>query len=118
MSLARLRFLAVSALVVPLAFVPLNAARAQSIITGRITSEGNAPLADARVLVIGTSQSATTGEDGKFTLRNVPAGSVELQALRVGYQSLKKSVNVTAGSTTVADFVMKQAIVQLDEVVT
>jgi len=38
--------------------------------------------------------------------------------LHVGYQSQKKTVTVTNGGTTTADFTMKQAIVQLDEVVT
>src|SRR5437868_11090343 len=100
--------------------VVFSAARplaAQGTITGRITSEANQPIADARVLVIGSTLSAVTSEDGKFTLR-VPSGSIDLQALRVGYQSQKKSVTVSAGTTATADFVMKQAITQLDEVVT
>jgi TonB-linked SusC/RagA family outer membrane protein len=93
-----------------------RAVHAQGTITGKVTNEASAPLGDVRVLVIGTSVSAITGEDGKFTLHGVPNGSVDLQALRVGYQSQKKTVQVSGAST--ADFVMKQAIVQLDEVVT
>src|SRR6185437_13184612 len=76
------------------------------------------PLADARILVIGTSLSATTSDDGKFTVRNAPAGAVNLQVLRVGYQSQKQSVIVTAGQSTTADFVMTVAVAQLEEVVT
>jgi TonB-linked SusC/RagA family outer membrane protein len=93
-------------------------AHAQGTITGRITSEGNLPLGDVRVLVISTAVSAITNEDGKYTLKGVPAGTFDIQALHVGFQSQKKSVNVAAGSSTVADFVLKQAIVQLEEVVT
>ena len=77
----------------------------------------NQPIADARVLVIGTTASAVTGEDGKYTLHNVPNGSIEIQALRVGFRSEKKTVAVT-GTTVTVDFVLKQAIAQLDEVVT
>jgi TonB-linked SusC/RagA family outer membrane protein len=100
--------------------IALSAARslgAQGSITGRITSELNQPIPDARVLVIGSTAAAVTGEDGKYTLKNMPNGSVEIQALRVGYQSQKKTVAVTGTSVTL-DFVLKQAIVQLDEVVT
>src|SRR5678810_1265432 len=71
---------------------------AQGAITGRITSEVNQPIADARVLVIGSTVSAVTGEDGRYTLKNIPNGSVEIQALRVGFRSEKKTVAVTGTS--------------------
>src|SRR5689334_19956946 len=116
MSRNRLRLLLLGAFALPLAMVTPRALHAQGTITGKVTNEANAPLGDVRVLVIGTSVSAVTGEDGKFTLHGVPNGSVDLQALRVGYQSQKKTVQVSGAAT--ADFVMKQAIVQLDEVVT
>ena len=53
-----------------------------------------APLADARVLVIGTPLSArprTTMESSRFATS--PAGSAQLQVFRVGFQSLKKTVD-------------------------
>jgi TonB-linked SusC/RagA family outer membrane protein len=88
-------------------------------ITGKVTSQATGqPLAEARVLGIQTTLAATTGEDGKFTLRNVPAGTVQLQVLRVGYQSVKQTVTVTAGQTATADFTMAIAVAQLEEVVT
>jgi len=88
-------------------------------ITGRVMSAANnQPLAEARVLGIQTTLAATTGEDGKFTLRNVPAGTVQLQVLRVGYQSVKQTVTVTAGQTATADFTMQIAVAQLEEIVT
>jgi hypothetical protein len=101
-------------------FVGAGRASAQSgTITGRVTSQATGqPLAEARVLGIQTTLAATTGEDGKFTLRNVPAGTVQLQVLRVGYQSVKQTVTVTAGQSTTADFTMQIAIAQLEEIVT
>ena len=94
------------------------ALRAQGTITGRVTQDGGRPLADARVLAIGTSLSAATNDSGKFTLKNAPVGTVQLQVLRVGFQSLKKSVTVTSGETVNADFVLPIAVAQLEEVVT
>ncbi|HEY4303889.1 MAG TPA: SusC/RagA family TonB-linked outer membrane protein [Gemmatimonadaceae bacterium] len=88
-------------------------------ITGKVTAAaaGN-PLAETRILVLATTVSATTAEDGSFTLRNVPAGPVQLQALRVGYQSQKQTVTLTAGGTAVANFALTVAVATLDEVVT
>src|SRR5206468_8874057 len=79
---------------------------AQGTITGRVTQDGGRPLSDARVLAIGTSLSTSTNDSGQFTLKNAPAGTVQLQVLRVGFQSLKKQVAVTAGQTATVDFVL------------
>jgi hypothetical protein len=60
---------------------------AQGTITGKVISQaGGQPLPEARILVIGGTVSGLTSEDGKFTLRNVGAGNVQLQVLRVGFQ--------------------------------
>lgn len=92
---------------------------AQGTITGRVTAQGtDAPLADARIILIGTTISSSTGQDGKFSLRNVPAGTAQLQVLRVGFQSQKKMVAVTAGQSATVDFVLPVAVAQLEEVVT
>jgi TonB-linked SusC/RagA family outer membrane protein len=91
--------------------------QAQGTVTGRVTGSGQ-PLAEARVLVIGTTIFGTTSEDGRFTLRNVPAGSTQLQVLRVGFQSQKKTVTVAATGNTTADFELPVAVAQLQEVVT
>ena len=39
-------------------------AAAQGTVTGQITSDAGLPVADATVLVLGTSIAATTGQDG------------------------------------------------------
>jgi TonB-linked SusC/RagA family outer membrane protein len=94
-------------------------ASAQASISGRVTAQATGqPLAEARVLVIGSTLSATTGDDGKFTVRNVQAGNVQLQVLRVGYQSQKKTVSVGAAANVTLDFTLSVAVAQLEEVVT
>ncbi len=88
-------------------------------VTGHVTSkEGGQPLVDARVIVIGGTVSANSGEDGKYTLHNVPIGSVQVQVLRVGYRSVKRTIEVTAGGTTTSDFALEIAVTQLEDVVT
>jgi TonB-linked SusC/RagA family outer membrane protein len=92
---------------------------AQGTITGRVTAQASGqPMSDTRILIIGTAIAGTTGDDGRYTLRNVPAGTAQLQVLRVGYQSQKRAVVVTAGGTATADFALVEAVAQLSEIVT
>jgi TonB-linked SusC/RagA family outer membrane protein len=96
----------------------LSAQGAGGTITGTVTdAAAGAPLAGASVR-IGTSQLGTqTTDDGKFTIRGVPAGTVELQINRIGYEAKKQSVVVTAGGTVTADIKLSQAAFSLSEVV-
>src|SRR5690349_8211246 len=94
-------------------------AEAQGTLTGTISGAGDrAPIAEARVIVVGTSLFTTSGADGKYILRRVPTGTAELRVLRVGYSEQKKSVQVVDGQTTTLDFTMTPTVVQLQEVVT
>src|SRR5579862_9249854 len=94
------------------------AARAQGTVVGRVTAQGtNEPLADARVLALGTNAVAVTAQDGKYTLNGVRAGQLEIEVLRVGYQSMKKAVTVTTGGTVTVDFELTVAVVKLQDVV-
>jgi TonB-linked SusC/RagA family outer membrane protein len=104
---------------VALAALPLAAQAQQATITGRVTAAGtNEPLADARVMVVNTSVAAPTNSEGRYTLRGVPNGTVDVRVLRVGYQEQKKSVAVSAGANVTLDFTLTQAVVQLQEIVT
>ncbi|MHB2034240.1 MAG: SusC/RagA family TonB-linked outer membrane protein, partial [Gemmatimonadaceae bacterium] len=92
---------------------------AQGTITGRVTAQGtNEPIGDARVTIIGTSAATATAQDGRYTIRNAPAGAREVRVLRVGFQEQKKSVTITAGQTATLDFSLAASVVKLQDVVT
>ncbi|HEY7395692.1 MAG TPA: SusC/RagA family TonB-linked outer membrane protein [Gemmatimonadaceae bacterium] len=93
-------------------------ALAQGTIAGRVTARATDALPEVRVLVVGTSLLGTTGADGRYTIRNVPAGTWVVRVLRVGYQEQKKSVTMTSGQTETVDFTLEPAIVQLNALVT
>jgi TonB-linked SusC/RagA family outer membrane protein len=119
MTTGRWKLIACLSATAVLSLAPSRIAHAQGTISGRITAQATGqPLAEARVLLIQSSLSATSGEDGRFTIRNAPAGAVQLQVLRVGFQSQKKTVAVTAGGSATVDFVLNVAVAQLEEVVT
>ena len=109
--------------VATLALVALPAAAqaqaTRTTISGRVTATGTSePLGEGRVMLVGTSIAATTNSDGRYTLRGVPTGTVEVRVIRVGYTEQKKSITVPAGGTATLDFQMEAAIVKLQELVT
>ena len=87
------------------------AATAQSLtgtIEGRITdADSGQPLQGVAVTVRGTQISTVTNSVGNYTLAGVPAGEYTVTVGIAGYMSLAQQVTVTAGQTSVVDFVMQ-----------
>ena len=95
------------------------AAAQQGVIAGRVTAKDtNEPLGDVRVIALGTTVFAVTNAEGRYTLRGVPSGNIDVRVLRVGYTEQKKSVAVGAGASVTLDFVLDRAVIVLQEVVT
>ena len=94
-------------------------AAAQGTLTGRVTAQGTGePLAETRVIVVGTNLFATTAADGRYTIRRVPIGPAEVRVIRVGYAAQKKPVTIAEAEAATLDFALGQTVVQLQEVVT
>jgi TonB-dependent starch-binding outer membrane protein SusC len=88
-------------------------------IKGRVTEEGSgAPVAGAQVVVVGTRLGAVAGGDGNYVIRGVPAGTVQVRAIRIGFQPTTQSVTVTDGGEATANFSLTKSIIQLEAVVT
>ncbi len=88
-------------------------------ITGRVTAKAsNTPLVGVTVVVQGTSQSATTGEDGRYRIADVTPGTYTLRARYIGYAPGTASVTVSADQEATADFGLEKSAQRLDEVVT
>ena len=87
-------------------------------ITGTVTdAQSGAALGEVQVFLVGQSLGALSRADGRFLILNVPAGSYELRAERIGYAAETQSVQVTAGSTATADFRMASQALGLDEII-
>jgi TonB-linked SusC/RagA family outer membrane protein len=92
---------------------------AQATLTGHVTATGGSqPLADVRVLVVGSPLAASTNAQGVYTIRGAPSTAIEVRVIRVGYREQKKSVTPVSGQTTTLDFDMTPVVVQLQELVT
>ncbi|HEX2206359.1 MAG TPA: SusC/RagA family TonB-linked outer membrane protein [Longimicrobium sp.] len=94
------------------------AAQGTGNIQGTVSdADARTPLAGVRVSVDGTTLGAVTGADGRFEIRNVPAGTRTLRAARLGYATAQRQVSVTAGGTATAVFSLDPAGVVMDELV-
>jgi iron complex outermembrane receptor protein len=74
------------------------------IITGRVTLENGDAVHGATVIVVGARRQATTGEDGRYEIRDVPSGSHEVIAHREHFAAARQRASVVAGQTVTLDF--------------
>jgi len=94
------------------------AAQGTGTITGTVVdAQGRAPLPGARVSVDGTTLAVLSGTDGRFELRNVPAGARTVRAERLGYAAARQSVAVTAGETSSVSLQLSAQGLVLDQLV-
>jgi TonB-linked SusC/RagA family outer membrane protein len=87
-------------------------------VSGTVTGEGGQPLSGAQVTIVGTRLGAVSAEDGRYTIANIPAGSVQVRAQRIGYAPLVQTVAVTSGQATAVNFGLQAQAVTLNTVVT
>ena len=98
---SRLAFLLGVALV---SFAAFPASAQEAVLSGRVTHEDGAPVANATVSIPELGLSATTDPDGRYTL-TVPPGSVsgrtvEVRVVAPGLQSRTSNVTLAAGPLT------------------
>jgi len=74
--------------------------------TGEAVSFGN-------VILLGTDIHVVTDLDGFFNFSDVPAGSYNLQATFIGYDTLRASVTMEAGQVKYLKLFMKEAAIEL-----
>jgi len=87
-------------------------------VRGRVTEAGSQrPVSDVQMTVVGTSFGALTGQNGEYTIANVPAGPRSIRARRLGFNPLDKPVTVTAGSAAPLDFALTQSATQLEQLI-
>ncbi len=103
----------------PAAPVPAPASvQATGRVVGRVLEEGSgAPIAGAQVNLVGYPVRGVSAIDGRYTLLNVPAGTVSLSVRAVGYSpKTVEGVVVPEGAGVAQDVTLAAQTVQLTEI--
>lgn len=93
------------------------AARGTARLAGVVVTDAGAPVRGARVRVWGAAGSTDTGEDGRFALAELPAGTFTVEARAIGRAPTRVAVDLASGRTASLRMAMPKAAAQLDRVV-
>ena len=100
------------------ALLPQDVRAQTGQITGTVTdAQSGGPVTEAQIYIPGLQLGSLTRADGRYLILNVPAGTHELRAERIGYEVQTISVTVTGGGTATADFQLASQALGLDEIV-
>jgi TonB-linked SusC/RagA family outer membrane protein len=98
--------------------MPVGAQAQTGTVTGQVVhAETGAPLANAQVVIVGTTRGTLTDSDGNYRITGVRAGSREVRAQLIGYRAVTQAVEVVADQVASADFRLAETAVALDELV-
>ena len=86
-------------------------------ISGQVTGTDATPISGVQVSVAGTTRNATTDQQGRYTIANVPTGTQRIRARRLGYAPVDTTLSITAGSSATANFLLRQSALELGAVV-
>jgi len=101
-----------------LAFSGVAAQAGTGSVAGRVTDvRSGLPLGGVAVAIEGTRLGGATASDGSYRIAGVAAGAHVVVSRRIGYASERRTVTVTAGQQTTADFALNASAYSLDEVV-
>jgi Ca-activated chloride channel family protein len=109
---ASIRLLAVAMLVASPLLAPAGVGR----ISGHVRDAGGAPIARAKITVIGTRLGAMSDSSGAYLIESVPAGAYTVRAEIPGAGPVEvHGIRVTTGTTAIADLVLQPSAAVVNE---
>ncbi len=89
---------------------------AQSIFKGTITNQNNEPVL-ATIYLPELQIGTATAIDGTFEITNIPNGTFKIVYSSLGYATLSKKLNFTAGETISETVTLQESAVEMEEIV-
>jgi iron complex outermembrane receptor protein len=86
-------------------------------IRGYIQTNDNKPASAVTIFLAEIKRTVVADDDGKFILRNVPAGNYTIDVSLTGYETLRHLVKVKVGKTADVNLQLKLSEKQLQEVI-
>src|SRR5712691_1996860 len=117
LTISRVNLGAIVALGAMLVASPLRAQQTASV-QGAITDAASgAPIADARVTIVGTVLQSSTNVLGNYRITGIAAGNVSVQVRRIGYKTLSAAVTLAEGQECTGNYALNASVVQREEIV-
>ena len=108
----------VAALIAAAFALPATAAAQTGTVTGTVEdSVTGSAVEGAQVQLVGTGLGGLTASNGRFLIRDVPAGSYTMSVSHVAYATVETDVEVVAGRTTVVGVTITGTALELPGVV-
>lgn len=107
--------LALAALLLPAA----AQAQGTGMLQGRVTDRASgAPINGARIQIVGEAAlGANTDDEGRYFLRQIPAGQRTVRVTRIGFRPEAQTVTIAANDTATVNFAIGASAVELQQVV-
>ncbi|HWG35279.1 MAG TPA: SusC/RagA family TonB-linked outer membrane protein [Gemmatimonadaceae bacterium] len=88
-----------------------------AVVSGRVSEEGSGrPLTSAQVSIEGTRLGAITGDDGRYRIVGVPAGSQKINVRLIGYAAQQTTVAAPDDGDLEVNFVLVRQAISLSQV--
>lgn len=87
---------------------------ATGYLTGVVRRRDLSPIPGAQLTVVGLPVRASSGQDGRYTLENLPAGSRIVEVRAIGFAPLRRTVVVRPGRRQVVDIQFTDSVQVLD----
>jgi len=105
------------ALIASLACPALVAAQSEGTLRGTVTTANHDAIANARVAIQSPSRVAVTNVAGKYAIRDLPAGRYDVVVTAVGYEPLRRIVEISGGQTATLDAQLQAGSLMLSSVI-
>jgi len=108
---------ALLSLITPTLITPANGQSTRATVLGKITDEKGDAVPKAKVVAknldTGISREATTDQEGRFRIPELPVGKYEVEVERQGFRLLvQRGIDLTVGREAVLDFTLNVGDVQ------
>ncbi|WP_413999923.1 TonB-dependent receptor [Flavobacterium sp. W1B] len=90
--------------------------QAQNKVSGTVTDSSNNPIAGVSIYAAELHKGTTTDAKGKYTLENLPNGSLNLNFVFVGFSNQNKTIKTLQKENTL-DIILEETLFQMDEVI-
>ncbi|GAB3015932.1 TonB-dependent receptor [Niabella terrae] len=92
-------------------------AQSTASVSGRVTSSDGQPAAGVSVFLEGRTRGVVAGTDGRYEIKNIPAGTYQLSTSFSGLENQSRQISLEPGQTLVVNFVLLEDSRQLEEVI-